>query len=192
MLPEHNRAFKEWALVCEALKNGRQTVLIRKGGIREEDGQFRIKDSEFFLMPTYEHQNPELLQPEFVPLLQEIVTHPHDLKSIAIDAYTVVDTITVCDDEDRLSRLSCEHIWNDRYLRMRLDFNPYDPLYVLLLRVYRLPNILTIPMRPEYEGCKSWVTLEKQVSTAGASPAIPDAEFEARKARILEILDIAG
>ena len=65
----HDRAFKEWAVVCEALKSGRQTVLIRKGGIREEDGIFRVDDEEFFLMPTYDHQTPKLVKPEFIPAL---------------------------------------------------------------------------------------------------------------------------
>ena len=88
MLTQHDRAFKEWAVVCDALKTGRQIVLVRKGGIREEEGVFRISDPEFFLMPTYEHQNPMLVQPEFVPsieasqrrfdqeVLPELLRHP--------------------------------------------------------------------------------------------------------------------
>jgi hypothetical protein len=39
-------------------------------------------------------------------------------------------------------------------------------------------------MRREYEGCKSWVTLESRLSTAGAAPVLSDAEFELRRARI--------
>src|SRR5688500_9082628 len=70
ILPFHDRAFKEWAVACEAMMRGIQTVLIRKGGIREEDGIFRVADSEFFLMPTYEHQNPALLRDGYKPLLE--------------------------------------------------------------------------------------------------------------------------
>jgi hypothetical protein len=32
--------FKEWALVCEALGRGEQTIILRKGGIAEGRGGF--------------------------------------------------------------------------------------------------------------------------------------------------------
>ena len=41
MLTQHNRAFKEWAVACEAMKGGAQILLIRKGGIRECDDVLR-------------------------------------------------------------------------------------------------------------------------------------------------------
>jgi hypothetical protein len=188
VLDNNNRAFKEWAFVCEALKSGRQTVLIRKGGIREEEGEFRISDSEFFLMPTYEHQTADLLQPQVVPQFQGLQAQPIDFNSVTIDSYVVVDTIAICDDEQRLRLLAREHVWNEKYIQMRLDFNPYDPLYVLLLRVYRLVEPVSLPMRPEYAGCKSWVTLDRSISIDGARPAVADEEFELRKANVLDIL----
>ena len=40
MLNQNNRALKEWAVVCDALRDGRQICLLRKGGIREEAGVF--------------------------------------------------------------------------------------------------------------------------------------------------------
>src|SRR4026207_2423284 len=46
-------AFKEWAVICETLAAGRQTVILRKGGIAEEGGLFRPEHSEFLLYPTY-------------------------------------------------------------------------------------------------------------------------------------------
>ena len=33
-------AFKEWAAVCRALASGRQSLIIRKGGIAEAGGVF--------------------------------------------------------------------------------------------------------------------------------------------------------
>jgi Uncharacterized protein conserved in bacteria len=192
MLEIHDRAFKEWAVACEAMKTGRQTVLIRKGGIREEDGVFRVDDTEFFLMPTYDHQTPTLLREEYRPALSEVVRRGYDPRSVTLDAYAVVDTVTELRDERRLRALEPEHVWNDDYLKMRLDYNAYDPLYVLILRAYRLPESVTLPMRPEYAGCKSWVTLERPVSTLGAKPAISDAEFDRRRAAVLNVLEAAG
>jgi len=188
MLSEHNRAFKEWAVVCEAMKAGRQIVLIRKGGIREEAGVFEVNDPEFFLLPTYEHQNVRLLQPARVEELRRIEAAGFDPRTITLDAYAVVDTVVVAEDEERVKALSDEHIWNEEYVKMRFDFNPYDPLYVILLRVYNLPQSFTLPMRPEYVGCKSWVTLERALPTAGAAPALPDDEYEHRRAAVLAAL----
>jgi hypothetical protein len=188
MLDRHNRAFKEWAVVCEALKCGRQIVLIRKGGIREEEGVFQVNDPEFFLLPTYEHQNAKLVQPQYVGELQESIASGFDPKKVTIDAYATVDTVVVATDEERVKSLANEHIWNDEYVRMRFDFNPYDPLYILVLRAYRLPEAVTLPLLPEYVGCKSWVTLEQPLSTTGAVPAVPEEEFIRRREAVLEKL----
>ncbi len=189
MKMEHNRAFKEWAVACKAMGEGRQTLLIRKGGIREEGGVFTVNDPEFFLLPTYEHQNASLLQPEFVSRLEAIQSAPHDPDTVTLAVYAVVDTIAVARDEEQVNALAGEHIWNPTYVKQRFDFNPYDPLYLILLRVYRLPEPVTLPMRPEYVGCKSWITLERPLSTQGAVPAIPDAEFARRRAALLARLE---
>src|SRR5205807_2127641 len=150
--------------------------LVRKGGIREEEGGFRISDSEFFLMPTYEHQNPKLVQPELIPQIEASRRAAFDPRNVTIDAYAVVDRILTIDSEERVNRLTDEFIWNAEYVQMRFDFNPYDPLYLVILRVYRLPHAITLPMRAAYGGCKSWVTLEQAISTAGSVPALSDSD----------------
>jgi len=189
MNPTHDRAFKEWAVSCQALVEGRQTLLIRKGGIREEGGVFRINDPEFWLMPTYEHQNAALLQSEWRPALDAIQSASRRQEEVTLSAYAVVDTIAVARDDAQVNALSHEHIWNPTYVQMRFDFNPYDPLYLVLLRVYRLPEPLTIPMLGDYEGCKSWVTLDRSYATDSATPVLSDVEFAARRAALLTLLN---
>ncbi len=51
-----NAALKEWAIVCQALEDGRQTLLIRKGGIQEIKDGFEVTHRSFWLFPTYAHQ----------------------------------------------------------------------------------------------------------------------------------------
>lgn len=184
----HDRAFKEWAVSCHALQEGRQTLLIRKGGIREEGGIFRMNDPEFWLMPTYEHQNAALLQPEWLPALEAIQAAPRQMGAVKLSAYAVVDTIAVARDDAQVNALAQEHIWNPTYVQMRFDFNPYDPLYLVLLRVYRLPEPLIIPMLPDYEGCKSWVTLAHSYTTTDATPVLSDIEFSSRRTALLDLL----
>jgi len=180
-----NRAFKEWAVACEAMRNGRQMLLIRKGGIREEGGVFALNDPAFFLMPTYAHQDAALLQPQYVPCLESIQAAPHDPRSVTIDTFAVVDTILVAKDDAQVNAAAHEFLWNAAYVRQRFDFNPYDPLYLVILRAYRLPRPVTLPMSPEYGGCTSWVTLERPLSTEGALPAIPEDAFSRRRAALL-------
>ena len=50
---------KEWATVVKALENGKQTVILRKGGILETASGFNIESKKFFLFPTWEHQEPK-------------------------------------------------------------------------------------------------------------------------------------
>ncbi|MBA2742902.1 MAG: DUF1802 family protein, partial [Chthoniobacterales bacterium] len=47
--------FKEWALVCDALGRGEQSLILRKGGIAEGRDGFAFRHSEFFLFPTFFH-----------------------------------------------------------------------------------------------------------------------------------------
>ena len=69
------KALKEWAVVCRALEEGRQTVLLRKGGILEFREGFEVKHDRFMLFPTYEHQSrpivhaPKPISLTFMPLL---------------------------------------------------------------------------------------------------------------------------
>ena len=43
---------KEWATVVKALEQGKQTVILRKGGILETASGFNIESKKFFLFPT--------------------------------------------------------------------------------------------------------------------------------------------
>lgn len=185
MKAECDRAFKEWAVSCAAMQSGEQILLVRKGGIREEEGTFTITDKEFFLMPTYEHQDAGLLQPEWVSRLHALQAESRDADKVTIAAYAVVDTILQARDDAQVNALADDHIWNADYVKQRFDFNPYDPLYLLILRVYNLPHPITLDMQAAYVGCKSWVTLDRPISTHNAAPALPDEEFARRRAELL-------
>ena len=81
--PSSSFALKEWATACLLLKEGRQIMIIRKGGIDKEDKNFTSElsvDSEFLLFPTYEHQNEsELLVRIFLLLLLAVAMTQNDL-----------------------------------------------------------------------------------------------------------------
>src|ERR1700733_10380188 len=62
--PTLSVALKEWATVCRALTEGRQMLLLRKGGIYESGGEFELEHRQFLFFPTYLHQNLKMLKPD--------------------------------------------------------------------------------------------------------------------------------
>ncbi len=50
-------ALKEWSAAVHALLDGRQRVLLRKGGIGEK--RFELAAREFLLFPTVAHSHAE-------------------------------------------------------------------------------------------------------------------------------------
>ena len=55
-------ALKEWAALVAAIGDGKQTILLRKGGIRE--GPFKATASSFYLFPTAFHSEGRLVKPD--------------------------------------------------------------------------------------------------------------------------------
>ena len=61
--------FKEWALICDALGRGEQSIILRKGGIAEGRAGFRFQHEEFLLLPTLFHEQVNKLKlPPETPL----------------------------------------------------------------------------------------------------------------------------
>jgi hypothetical protein len=71
----------------------------------------------------------------------------------------------------------------------RYNWKPRQPLYVLLLRTYRLPQPLMIPYRQEYGGCRSWIDLVEAISIEGVVPVLDDAEYIKQATEIRQIVE---
>ena len=57
-------AFKEWAIIVDALGRGEQIVILRKGGISEGRGGFQVTQARFLLFPTLFHQQRDAVLPD--------------------------------------------------------------------------------------------------------------------------------
>ena len=64
---------KEWATVVKALEQGKQTVILRKGGILETASGFNVESKEFLLFPTWEHQEEIFVKVEFQNFLNQVL-----------------------------------------------------------------------------------------------------------------------
>jgi hypothetical protein len=176
-------ALKEWATVCRALETGRQMVLLRKGGIYESGGEFELEHPQFLLFPTYLHQNLRMLKPEahagFEP-------HTAEPDRVRLSAAGVVTDIVPVESRAQVDAIDAEHVWTAPLIDMRFNYKPQNPLYLLLVRAYRLREPLAVENTPAYAGCKSWVPLDESVATGEGAPVLDDVKYESRRRRILE------
>jgi hypothetical protein len=181
-------ALKEWAITVNALEAGKTIMLLRKGGIHERNGRFQVVHDEILLYPTYEHQQPFLLKPEYANLVCPVTSGWHP-ETIRIGSWAkITDIFPVC-DESIVNALLPFHIWNEHFISDRLKWKARQPLYVLLLRTYNLPQVREIPYLPEYGGCKSWIDLDETIHIQDAKPALLDSTYYQL---VAEIRDIVG
>jgi hypothetical protein len=187
MQPASHIAFKEWAVVVEALGSGEQILILRKGGIRETSGQFHLQHREFWLFPTLHHEAESAIIPSKRPALRHIAAHaPKEF--IPIQFYVIADPVIHITDPTLLGRLQGRHIWTEQLLQQRFAFGRQPGLHALLARVYRRPTPEQLPLSDRYAGCKSWVELQHPISTAGLKPVLSDEEFHHRRNEICELL----
>ena len=183
-------ALKAWAVTERALAQGRQILLLRKGGIHEEGKDFRVIHPEFLLYPTFEHQREELLQPEYQSGLQKLLAEPRNEDQINFSHWATVEEVIEVSEQDMVDHLPPHHIWTNAYAQSRLHWKPMLPLSVLLLRVYRMEQPVTVPFLPEYRGCTSWVDIITDVHMGKLKPVLSDEEFQRRVEEIKGSLGI--
>ena len=192
MLPERCQvALKEWAVTVQALSLGQQTLLLRKGGIHEESKDFRVIHPEFLLYPTFEHQREDLLQQSYQSNLRAVLDEPRDEGQITFSHWARVEELIEISQQDKVDGLAPHYIWTKEYAQSRLHWKPMLSLAVMLLRVYRMEQPVTVPFLPEYRGCTSWVDILNDVTLGRLHPVLSDEEFRRRVEEIKGSLGMA-
>ena len=202
-------AFKEWAVTVRALSEGEQLVTLRKGGIREENKDFELEHERFFLYPTFDHQQNNLVRESHYPELRRAleegvwpdeepppraliqdggITQPDRVRLRAWAEVT--DHITVTDPRV-VDGLSPFYVWTPDYAEKRLAWKRRHPLHVLLLRTYRIPRPVTVRVRDDYGGCRSWLEITRDLPFEG-TPVLSDEEFERASEEIAAIAESNG
>ena len=88
------------------------------------------------------------------------------------------EEIIEVETQEKVEHLSSHHIWTDAYAQSRLRWKPMLPLSILLLRVYRMEQPVSVPYIKEYGGCTSWVDIMPRVDLGRLEPALSDADFQ--------------
>ena len=107
--------FKEWAIVCEALGEGRQNVILRKGGIAEGRDGFAFRHREFFLFPTFFHE-----QIEKTRLTDAIVPQPNELQ-VTIRFFARMEHARRIESWETVAGLECFHVLKQSVVQERFD-----------------------------------------------------------------------
>lgn len=151
--------FKEWQVVCDALAQGRQTVILRKGGIHEGRGGFSFAHDRFFLFPTRYHVQPDQVRegsPEALPEWKE-----GDL--VGIRHLVHVPMALTLTDWQAVEALEPFHIYSPQTVRERFDWEgrgmSSGSIHVALAGVWQLPQVWEFPYEKRMGGCRSWIEL---------------------------------
>ena len=181
-------ALKEWTIAVNALEVGKTIMLLRKGGIHEQSGRFQVAHEQILLYPTYEHQQPFLLQPEYANQVYP-VTPGWRPETVSIGSWASITDIFPVTQESIVNALLPFQIWNEYFISDRLKWKPRQPLYILLLRTYKLPQVLEIPYRTEYGGCKSWINLAAAIDLHPSEPVLSNSAYTQLVAEIRSIVN---
>jgi len=188
---QNNIALKEWAVVLKGLEEGKQTILLRKGGISEEGGEFKPEHPEFFLYPTFEHETAQDIKADWRPKLSSIEKENKDPKRIHFRLYAIAEKAEKVTDWEAAKRLIPFTVYSDEAVEKKFNYGDWQGFYVILAKVYQLPVPMDLPVKPSYAGCKSWVPLETSMFTAGAMSVIPDGAWPYTSSKILKVLHSA-
>jgi hypothetical protein len=165
---------KEWATVCEAMGRGEQSVILRKGGLAEGRTGFGFRHSEFFLFPTFFHEQIDKVRISGaeIPKARE--------GEIEIRFLARLIAATHITSWKTAAALEPLHILQQSVVRERFDYDRAPGLHVALVRVFRLAPSWILPDAPRYAGCRSWVTLPEYSPETRFEPVLTDKEHDRR------------
>ena len=163
--------FKEWSYIVDALGKGMQSIILRKGGISEEEGTFTLKGNKFLLMPTLFHQAEQMVKPDWLPKLDGSRFY-ENANEVTIEYYAEVAMQKVISDWEIIKRLDPQHAWKEEVIAERFHRGEQN-VSLIVVQVYKLKTRLTLPLLPEYGGCKSWIEISEDVDLVG-TPVIYD------------------
>ena len=160
-------AFKEWAPVVQALRDGRQKLILRKGGIAEDRGKFDVVSTRFWLLPTYFHTQVEKIKPAY----HNLINPPPE--TLQVPAYAEVASHSFVEDWQTVASFADQHILTASTIRDRFEWGQTPGIHLIWVRVFQLTQPLPIELTPAQSGCKSWIELPLEIDDYPATPVAP-------------------
>jgi hypothetical protein len=177
--------FKEWAMVCEALGRGRQSIILRKGGIAEGRGGFSFRHCNFFLFPTYFHEQPEKVREI------DFKFSVRSTDSVEINFFAKLEFVKTITSWKTAQALDPLHVLKNEVVRERFEYDKAPGLQAGFVRVFQVVPSWTFPNRKAYGGCRSWVKLPESPRTLHLEPVMNDGEHGGRRNEFYDIIERA-
>ena len=165
---------KEWDLVCEAMGRGDQCVILRKGGLAEGRAGFSFRHPEFFLFPTFFHEQMGKVRLRKAEIPQEREGE------IEIRFFAKLIAATQIMLWETAASLEPLHVLQASVVRERFEYEKAPGLHVALVRVFRLTQSWILADTPGYGGCRSWVALPECPPGTRFEPVLTDLEHDRR------------
>lgn len=175
---EQVTGYKEWEAVCAALGEGRQVVLLRKGGIHEGRAGFSFRNERFFLFPTRFHAQGEQIRVPWPATAGEWEAGDE----VPIRYWCESQWAITLQDWELVRQLEPYHVWTEEVVRERFDCGEDQQIHCALVRVHRLADSWSLDYAKKFGGCRTWVDLPEppQDWATRMSPVVPEDEFRAR------------
>ena len=186
------RALKEWAIIVDALGRGDQILVLRSGGISEKNRHFRIDRRDFLLFPTHHHQHREGVAETIHSRFDEIHPGLDEGKPVRLEYVASAAGWWKVSSFEEVRQLKDQHIWREEAVARRFSSGQEEGLYVLALRVSRLPKPTEVPVDTALGGCRSWLDLSATIQTRGARPVLSDGAFARRMAELIRRFEPVG
>ncbi len=173
--------FKEWALVCESMLRGETSLIFRKGGIAEGKEGFRFKHSQFFLFPTFFHEQISQTRLDVARDLEP------QLETISIEAFAYVEFTLWISDLRSIEPLSGFHILRPELLEKRFNQDDVKGFNLAFIRIFRVIPNWHLTFHSSFGGCRSWIDLPTPSPDLVCRPVLSDEEHERRRAVVESI-----
>ena len=189
------KAFKEWALVCEALGRGEQSVILRKGGISEGRSGFGFDHDEFFLFPTWYHGQVDKVRINRVRT-EGAALPDQDPGRITLSCMATLEWAGRIGDKDVLHSLRELHVLDDSVIEDRFVYDTRsgslggEGINLAFVRVFRVEPAVMLPMQEAFGGCRSWIDVP-DIDPAALVSVLGDEEHRRRRDRFEELLGIS-
>ncbi len=174
-------AFKEWQVVCDALASGRQSILLRKGGIHEGRQGFSFAHESFFLFPTRFHALTDQVREGKGAVMPEW----QQGDSLHITHYAEVPWAITLTEWEKVSALEPLHIYSEQTVRDRFEWESKGiesrSIHLAPVRIRKLAEPWELLYETKYGGCRSWVNLSDPPEDWKelALPILNDTAFDA-------------
>src|SRR4030095_12443052 len=143
--------FKEWSLVCDAFGRGEQSIILRKGGIAEGREGFSFRYREFFLFPTFFHEQVAKVRiaSANLPGAGNTIATRWDAegeRALGMGSLRIAEALAPL------------HSLTPEVVRERFGYKD-EGLNIAFVRVFELSPAWILQNEKRFAGCRSWVDL---------------------------------